>query len=56
MQGVLTLGAIIDPQAEAAFLALLASGPVTPELATFDVESFCKREMARYSKSRPATA
>lgn len=26
--------------------------PYTPDLATFDVEHFCRREMARYSKQR----
>lgn len=30
------------------------SVPVEPDLVTFDVETFCKREMARYSKSRAA--
>lgn len=28
--------------------------PVDPDLATFDVESFCRREMARFAKSRQA--
>lgn len=28
--------------------------PLAPDLLTFDVESFCRREMARYSKSRAA--
>lgn len=30
--------------------------PHRPELMTFDVESFCRKEMARYSKSRVADA
>lgn len=28
--------------------------PVDPDLSTFEVESFCRREMARYAKSRAA--
>jgi superfamily II DNA or RNA helicase len=30
--------------------------PHVPEMMTFDVESFCRKEMARYSKSRTANA
>lgn len=30
--------------------------PYSPEMMTFEVESFCKKEMARYSKSRVADA